>query len=74
MTERPADPGKAESGAARIERRIVVVGSTGSGKTTVAKRLAGILGAPYVELDALNWEPNWTEAPPNVFRERCGTP
>ena len=29
-----------------------------------------IEGVPHIELDALHWEPNWTEAPPNVLRER----
>ena len=28
------------------------------------------LGIPYIELDALHWEPNWTEAPDEVMRER----
>ncbi len=51
-------------------RRFVVVGVTGAGKSTLAERLAGRLGAPYVELDALHWEANWTEAPPDVFRTR----
>ena len=51
-------------------RRIVVVGSTGSGKTTLASQLAARLGIPHVELDALYWEPNWTEADGEVFQER----
>ena len=51
-------------------QRIVIVGTTGSGKTTLAKRLAGILDMPRVELDALHWEPNWTEATAEVFQER----
>ena len=49
--------------------RIVVVGTTGSGKTTVGRRIAGILGVPFVELDALNWGPNWTERPLETFRQ-----
>lgn len=51
-------------------RRIVVVGTTGSGKTTMARRLAAGLGYPHVELDALHWEANWTPAPVAVFRAR----
>ena len=51
-------------------RRIVVLGTTGSGKTTVAKRLSQVLGLPHLELDALRWDPNWTEAPDELFRER----
>ena len=51
--------------------RVVVVGCTGSGKTTVARSLARFLDAPHVELDSLNWEPNWTAAPTDVFRQRA---
>ena len=54
----------------RIGQRIVVVGSSGSGKTTLARRLAQRRGVPHIELDALNWEPHWTEAPLAVFRDR----
>ena len=43
-------------------QRINVKGGSGSGKTTVAKAVAGRLGLPYLELDALNHGPNWTEA------------
>ena len=51
-------------------RRIAVVGTSGSGKTTMALNLAERLGLPHVELDALHWGPNWTEEPDSVFRER----
>ena len=42
-------------------QRIWVCGLSGSGKTTVAGRLAQILGVPHVELDALHWRhrPDW---------------
>ena len=52
-------------------RRIAVVGTTGSGKTTTAAEVARRLGIPHVELDALNWGPNWTSAPEEVMRQRA---
>jgi adenylate kinase family enzyme len=56
--------------AAFSPRRIVVVGSTGSGKTSLAAELGCILGLPHVELDALYWGPGWSEAPREDFRAR----
>jgi adenylate kinase family enzyme len=53
--------------------RLVVVGTTSSGKSTLAKRLADKLGYDFIELDALHWEPNWQEAPLEVFRQRVET-
>lgn len=53
--------------------RIVVVGTSGSGKTTLAKRLSAALDIPYVELDALNWQPGWqalSQDDPDEFRRR----
>jgi len=51
-------------------KRIVVIGSTGSGKSTLAENIANQFGYAYIELDALHWEPNWTDAPVDVFKER----
>jgi adenylate kinase family enzyme len=51
-------------------RRINVVGTSSVGKTTMAAALASLLSVPHVELDAFHWEPNWTEAPSEIFRER----
>lgn len=40
-------------------RRIHVMGNSASGKSTLGARLADMLDVPFVELDALNWLPNW---------------
>ena len=50
-------------------RRIVVVGTCGSGKTTLATQLAQRIAVPHVELDALHWGPNWTPVETEVFRK-----
>jgi adenylate kinase family enzyme len=51
-------------------QRVVVVGSSGSGKTTVARALAERLRAHYVELDALHHiGPSWTEATADELRK-----
>jgi adenylate kinase family enzyme len=53
-----------------LPRKIAVVGTTGSGKTTVARRLAEHQGVPHVELDALHWGPDWSEPTADEFRVR----
>lgn len=50
--------------------RVIVIGTTGSGKTTFAKALAQRLGVPHGEQDAWNHEANWQAAPPERFRAR----
>src|ERR1044071_9253252 len=49
---------------------LVVVGVTSSGKSTLAEKLAKRFDLNFIELDALNWEPNWQAAPLEVFRAR----
>jgi len=47
-----------------------VVGTSCSGKTTLARAVADRLGLPHVELDALFWTSDWTPMPDDVFRDR----
>jgi len=51
-------------------RRIVIVGATGSGKTTLASALAQRLAIPHQETDAIYWGPDWTPIPLDDFRRR----
>ncbi len=51
-------------------QRINIVGTSCSGKTTLARDVSRRLGVPHVEIDALFWEPNWTEPAEPVFRDR----
>ncbi|MEU0786750.1 AAA family ATPase [Streptomyces sp. NPDC006173] len=45
-------------------RRILVAGSTGAGKTTLARAVSGRLGVPFHEMDALAITgPGWQENP-----------
>lgn len=51
-------------------QRLIVIGTTGAGKTTLAGLLAAARGIPQIELDALYWGPNWTPVGREQFRER----
>jgi adenylate kinase family enzyme len=51
-------------------RRVHVVGTSGSGKTTVAGAIADKLGIGHIELDAIYWQPGWTELPKDEFKQR----
>ncbi len=56
--------------ATKIGRRVIVIGNSGSGKSTLGIALADRMGVPFIELDALHWEPGWTMAEDEVFHAR----
>ncbi|MBC8091189.1 MAG: topology modulation protein, partial [Pseudonocardia sp.] len=47
--------------------RIAVIGCGGSGKSTIARRLARILDAPLMHLDAVYYDENWAPLPQDEF-------
>lgn len=49
-------------------QRVLVIGSGGSGKTTVAARIANALRLALIHLDAVYWHTGWTPTPPDEWR------
>ena len=41
--------------------RVNIIGCSGSGKSTFAKRLAKILDSKFIEMDSIYWGKNWSE-------------
>ena len=52
--------------------RILVIGSGGSGKTTLARALAARTGLPVIHLDQLFWHPGWIATPNDEWDRRVG--
>lgn len=51
-------------------RRLVVFGTTGSGKSRLAETLSAHTGLRVIELDALFWGAGWRPVPDELFRHR----
>jgi adenylate kinase family enzyme len=51
-------------------QRVLVMGSSGSGKSTFARRLSEIAGLPFVSLDAMYWKPGWVASDNAEFGQR----
>ena len=44
-------------------KKVLVIGSGGAGKTTLAKLLAARLDIELIHLDSIYWKPGWVETP-----------
>lgn len=49
-------------------KKIAVIGCPGSGKSTLSRQLAKLLGLPVYHLDQLFWLPNWQAETPENFQ------
>jgi adenylate kinase family enzyme len=58
------------SGMVQGIRRVVILGCSGTGKSTLAQQLGRRLGLPVVHLDVLYWRPGWQEPDTTGFRQR----
>jgi adenylate kinase family enzyme len=53
-----------------VKRVTIIASASGSGKTTVGRRLAELLEVPYHELDAIHHQAGWRELEADEFRRR----
>ena len=51
-------------------QRVMVIGSPGAGKSTLARQLALLTALPLRHFDAEYWLPGWTERDPTEWQER----
>jgi len=54
-----------------LGKRIMVMGSSGSGKSTMARRLGERTGLPVVHMDTIWWKPGWVSTPADEVYERA---
>jgi len=73
MLEYALRPGmRTEDNAVMDRHRISVVGTSGSGKSSLAQQISQQLGIPHIELDAIHHQPDWAPTPGNEFRMAVG--
>jgi ADP-heptose:LPS heptosyltransferase/adenylate kinase family enzyme len=51
-------------------KRILVIGSSGAGKSQLALSMGEALGIEVIHLDKEHWRPRWTEPPKDEWRRR----
>ena len=51
-------------------QRILIIGSGGAGKSTLARQMGEKLSLPVVHLDKLFWKPGWVEESQEAFDEK----
>ncbi|HEX5707513.1 MAG TPA: DNA topology modulation protein [Pyrinomonadaceae bacterium] len=53
-------------------RKVLVIGSGGSGKSTFARRLGPLVGLEVIHLDVEHWGAGWAEPPKDEWRRKVG--
>jgi adenylate kinase family enzyme len=48
-------------------KRTVIIGNSGGGKSTLARRLGAASACPHIEIDSLLWQPGWQLTPNEVY-------
>lgn len=51
-------------------QRTLVLGSSGSGKSTFARQLAQLLQVRVIHLDSFFWQPNWVATPAHEWQQK----
>jgi adenylate kinase family enzyme len=51
-------------------KRVLVIGSSGAGKSTFSRKLGEKTNLPIIHLDRLFWSPNWIETPKDEWRAK----
>src|SRR5262249_53901526 len=57
-----------QAGAAM--QRVLVIGSSGAGKSTFANALGAATGLPVIHVDRLFWQPGWVQTPKDLYLEK----
>lgn len=50
-------------------KKIILIGSGGAGKSTLARKIGAALGIEVFHLDKLYWLPDWTQPPKDEWRK-----
>lgn len=53
-------------------KRVMIIGSCGAGKSTLAHKLHEITGLALIHLDQYHWLPNWVEPPKEEWKSTVG--
>jgi adenylate kinase family enzyme len=51
-------------------KKVLVIGSSGAGKSVLSRRLGEISGISVIHLDKHYWRPGWTEPSKDVWRDQ----